>query len=189
MSIKEILELIKDIDDPYFYDDDLVSLNKQEKQNDKEPHEILIHYFSNNKPNYLVIEEEEEKLKETNYEDNDTFSLTSNENKKNKKKKTLLKIGVLLATSYILFNATLGKEKTEKIDDRRTFISENSDDSAIINTDVISGKELYDTFIQYARDNDIVLNGENYRDFATFYIKHLENGGEKYYSLGGRNNG
>lgn len=164
--IKKILDMVKEIENLEFDD---------EKD---DSYENIVSYFSNNTPNYLVLEEQEEVTKKTS---------------DNKRKKELIALGSLIILSCVLFTSSFRKtEEKENTKPKISFFQREEDDYVIkkdgTKTNVISGKELYDTFIQYAKDNDVVMNGENYADFANFYIEHLENGGEKYYSLGGKNN-
>ncbi len=170
-------------------DEDFVAMVEQKKQEelksapDRDPYEEIIRYFSNNQPNYLVVQEQEKKVMPVVFEEEQTSYSTEKEVKKQDRKTTkfLLMIATLIAASYIIFTSSFSKDKREKGPNT----SVKYEDSV---NSVISGEELYSTFIQYARDNDIMLNGENYSEFAEWYIKHLEEGGEKYYSLGGKDN-
>lgn len=165
-------------------DEDFVEMVETKKKeelkstSDKDPYEEILHYFSNNKPNYLIVSEQEKKVTRGAFEE-EQYSKEKELKKQNRKtKKTLIAIATLIAVSYIIFTSSFSKDKKET----RQNNSIKYEDSV---SSIISGEELYDTFIQYAKDNDIMLNAENYGDFCEKYIKYLENGGTKYSSRGG----
>lgn len=168
-------------------DEDFVEMVEAKKQeelkstSDRDSYEEILHYFSNNKPNYLIVSEQEKKVTRVVFEE-EQYSKEKELKKQNRKtKKFLIAIATLIAVSYIIFTSSFSKDKKET----RQNNSIKYEDSV---KSIISGEELYNTFIQYAKDNDIMLNAENYREFAEWYTKYLEDGGEKYYSLGGKNN-
>ena len=197
-DMKELLQILRSVNNgedlplpklDLAEDEDFVEMVEKKKKEevtgtpDIDPYEEIIHYFSNNHPNYLVLQEQEKRVMPVVFEEEQTSYSVDKELAKQDKKtmKFLITLATLIAVSYIIFTSSFSKDKKEKVPS----VSVKYEDSVNF---VISDEELYSTFIQYAKDNNIMLNAENYREFREWYIKHLENGGEKYYSLGGKNN-
>lgn len=205
MNFEEILRQIKD-----FYDDssfekkeeeekefyEMIEEKRRREMQEKDPYESIIRYFPAVEPKYLTVGEQEEKTRMLSSEDEEIIFETNKGNKKRKSIKTIVAIGIFITIAHTAISLSHKQETYDPQNTQPSIISEeenvkessnnfNFNDDGTLN-DSISDEEVYRTFIQYAKDNNIPITSENYESFANFYVSYVENGGALYETKGGR---